>query len=141
MLYTSPYKRAASNPAKNWLTAQSATPSGHGSKVTVAGLLGQPREVSMVPIYCLPAVVSHAVLAEERAIIRAEGWYHVRGKYIASAPLADNARRVGARASRAQQALDLRLLLRVDSKWRDSRHDRDAIRPPALCGGVRPVDL
>jgi hypothetical protein len=50
----------------------------------------------MVPIYLAPQVVPHAVLEEERAIIQSEGWYHVCGKYIASAPDADNARRVEA---------------------------------------------
>ncbi len=57
----------------------------------------------MVPIYCPPVVVSHAVLAEEAAIIRAEGWYHVGGKYIPSAPLADNARRVEAECRVAER--------------------------------------
>ncbi|MDQ6769830.1 MAG: hypothetical protein M3Z54_07580 [Gemmatimonadota bacterium] len=50
----------------------------------------------MVPIYLPPVVVPHAVLEEEMAIIKAEGWYHVAGQYYASAPDADKMRRLEA---------------------------------------------
>src|SRR5690242_14714486 len=50
----------------------------------------------MVPIYHEPAVVPHAVLEEEAVIIKAEGWFHVRGIYLSSALDADKARRVEA---------------------------------------------
>jgi hypothetical protein len=50
----------------------------------------------MVPIFLPQLEVPHAVLEEERAIIREEGWYHVAGRYIASAPDADKARRIEA---------------------------------------------
>jgi hypothetical protein len=50
----------------------------------------------MVPIHFPPVVVSHAVLEEEKAIINAEGWFHVAGRYYASAPDADKVRRLEA---------------------------------------------
>lgn len=51
----------------------------------------------MVPIFLESApVVSHEVLAEEKAIIKTEGWFHVAGRYYASAPDADKMRRLEA---------------------------------------------
>jgi hypothetical protein len=50
----------------------------------------------MVPIYLPPVVVPHEVLEEEKAIIRAEGWFHVAGQYYRSAPDADKMRRLEA---------------------------------------------
>lgn len=50
----------------------------------------------MVPIFLPPAVVPHAVLEEETAIIKAEGWYHVNTIYYRSAPDADKMRRLEA---------------------------------------------
>lgn len=50
----------------------------------------------MVPIYLPPVVVPHEVLEEEKAIIAAEGWFHVAGLYYRSAPDADKMRRLEA---------------------------------------------
>lgn len=50
----------------------------------------------MVPIYLPPVVVPHEVLDEEKAIIKAEGWFHVAGQYYRSAPDADKMRRLEA---------------------------------------------
>jgi hypothetical protein len=50
----------------------------------------------MVPVFQAPAIVPHAVLEEERKMIVEEGWFHVAGRYIASAPDADKARRTEA---------------------------------------------
>src|SRR2546430_1483579 len=51
----------------------------------------------MVPIYlAAEPQVSHEVLAEEKEIIRNEGWFHVNGLYYASAPDADKMRRLEA---------------------------------------------
>lgn len=46
------------------------------------------------PIYCLARVVSWEVLDEERRILRAEGWFHVEGRYLSNAFDADTARRL-----------------------------------------------
>ena len=51
----------------------------------------------MVPVFlAAAAMVPHKVLAEEKEIIRNEGWYHVAGRYYASAPDADKMRRLEA---------------------------------------------
>src|SRR5438105_510048 len=51
----------------------------------------------MVPVF-LPAapVVPHAVLEQENAIIKQEGWFHVDGHHYPSAPDADKMRRLEA---------------------------------------------
>jgi hypothetical protein len=41
-------------------------------------------------------MVSHAVLAEEKEILRSEGYFHVRGIYLANAADADKLRRLEA---------------------------------------------
>ena len=41
-------------------------------------------------------MVSHAVLAEEKEILRSEGYFHVRGIYLANAADADRLRRLEA---------------------------------------------
>ena len=51
----------------------------------------------MVPAFLAAApVVPHAVLEQEKAIIREEGWFHVDGRYYRSAPDADKMRRLEA---------------------------------------------
>lgn len=50
----------------------------------------------MVPIYLPPVVVPHEVLAEEKAIIAEEGWFHVAGSYYRNAADADKMRRLEA---------------------------------------------
>jgi hypothetical protein len=50
----------------------------------------------MVPVFLPAVVVPHAVLEEEKAIIEAEGWFHVAGRYYRSAPDADKVRRLEA---------------------------------------------
>jgi hypothetical protein len=50
----------------------------------------------MVPIYQAPAIVPHAVLEEEKQIIREFGWYHVGDRYYANAADADKMRRLEA---------------------------------------------
>lgn len=48
-------------------------------------------------------MVPHAVLEEEKAILRTEGYFHVRGIYLANAADADKARRYEAERRVAQQ--------------------------------------
>jgi len=64
------------------------------SEDTAGGLEGQPERWSMVPVF-LPAapIVPHAVLDEEKEILRSEGYFHVRGLYFANAFDADKMRR------------------------------------------------
>jgi hypothetical protein len=65
----------------------------------------------MVPVFLTAApMVPHSVLAEEKQILRSEGYFHVRGIYYASSADADKMRRLEAarrveereRAARAQ---------------------------------------
>ena len=59
----------------------------------------------MVPVFLAAApMVPHAVLAEEKVIIRNEGWFHVAERYFASAPDADRMRRLEAERRVAERA-------------------------------------
>ena len=95
MLHSSLEKRAAPY-SREEMPDGSRLPVGVWLYDTPAGPPGQPERPEMVPVYHEPAVVPHAVLEEEAAIIKAEGWFHVRGIYLASATDADKARRVEA---------------------------------------------
>lgn len=63
----------------------------------------------MSPVFQSPALVPPAVLEAERAIIREEGLFHVRGIYLANAADAANARRVEAERRVEQEERQRRL--------------------------------
>lgn len=79
----------------------------------------------MVPVFLEAApIIPHAVLAEEREIIREFGWFHVdRERYYASAPDADKMRRLEAERRvderRAAERREAQLRAGVVCAWCD----------------------
>jgi hypothetical protein len=71
----------------------------------------------MVPVF-FPAAppVPHAVLAEEKVIIRDDGWFHVGLRYYASAPDADKMRRLEAERRVAERERHGRFCAWCDGK-------------------------
>lgn len=78
------------------------------------------REVSVVPIYLRAVVVPDAVLEEEKAILREEGYFYVAGRYIASAPDAGNVRRLEAERRVSERERLERICAWCNSVFRDS---------------------
>jgi hypothetical protein len=76
----------------------------------------------MVPVFLATApMVPHAVLAEEKQILRSEGWYHVRGLYFANSADADKMRRLEAERrvdeKRAREGREAQLRAGVVCAW------------------------